>query len=867
MRGLVFLSVLLAGFILSGESALLGSKKCTYGPSYWCDSLPNAKECSAVTHCIQSVWEKQHLPEDNDDICTLCKNMVKEARDQLLSNETQEEIREVFEGSCHLIPIKVLADECVHVADDFIPELIDTLASQMNPQVVCAAAGLCNSVRVDRLIQEYKESHPVESNVIVPSQPVHHPQPGDCESCKDFVTRTIRLVKTHSRAELMDRLLAVCGRLGSLSDGCMALVEANFENIYKFLTEELTPDNFCDLVEMCENRMHETAFYQRPALQHTGNEPCDFCVAIVKHWRDVLTANTTEEEFKQILDGLCHQTGKFSKNCLALVDEYYLPLYNLLIAEIHPKQICEAVGLCGLNSVFANEYPVWTLLDAQEPATLPLIPLEPSVLVDEQQGHRMTGDDEAAAIEFEQEQEELHLPRVRLTNGGINVSPVGTNGVLGGAVGKGRVGDDNKCVMCEFAIHFLQNILEQRDTREDIEEAVEKLCDLMPSSVADECEDYVEAYGDQVIELLAQEMDPTKICTMLHLCPAHTEVEESTHGEDVSCVMCEYAMTQLEEMLQDHKTEEDIRHALDNLCSLLPKSVEAECQIFVDTYTDQVIHMLINNLTPDEVCQKLGLCKPKDVELPRLNASHQLPISRMFVSVHHADASNNEVDTGVQQSAVCVLCEFAMNELDNLLLDNATVSEITEVVDFLCAHLPGTLQDDCIGFVEQYGDAIIKLLVHDLDPQYICQQMKLCKPPSYTGQRAMLNMKLDNCQVCKGVVSYIDGRLKDGDYTRTIENILEEVCRFFPKPAEIQCRSLIEVYGPYFPNLLSELGNPDKVCQGIHFCTSDSTEQLLGGEKCTWGPSYWCQTKMHAAACKATTHCETKVWKGIAPLV
>lgn len=46
--------------------------------------------------------------------------------------------------------------------------------------------------------------------------------------------------------------------------------------------------------------MHQSEFYQRPALQHTGDEPCDFCVAIVEHWRDVLTANTTEEEFKQV---------------------------------------------------------------------------------------------------------------------------------------------------------------------------------------------------------------------------------------------------------------------------------------------------------------------------------------------------------------------------------------------------------------------------------------------------------------------------------------------------------------------------------------------------------------------------------------
>ena len=29
------------------------------------------------------------VPEDDDDVCTICKNMVKEARDTLESNQTQ----------------------------------------------------------------------------------------------------------------------------------------------------------------------------------------------------------------------------------------------------------------------------------------------------------------------------------------------------------------------------------------------------------------------------------------------------------------------------------------------------------------------------------------------------------------------------------------------------------------------------------------------------------------------------------------------------------------------------------------------------------------------------------------------------------
>lgn len=47
-----------------------------------------------------------------------------------------DEIRQVFEGSCDLIPLKVISKECKKLADDFIPELVEALASEMNPQVI-----------------------------------------------------------------------------------------------------------------------------------------------------------------------------------------------------------------------------------------------------------------------------------------------------------------------------------------------------------------------------------------------------------------------------------------------------------------------------------------------------------------------------------------------------------------------------------------------------------------------------------------------------------------------------------------------------------------------------------------------------------
>lgn len=41
---------------------------------------------------------------------------------------------------------------------------------------------------------------------------------------------------------------------------------------------------------------------------------------------------------------------------------------------------------------------------------------------------------------------------------------------------------------------------------------------------------------------------------MIHLCPAE-EAATSEVKDDVSCVMCEYAVTQLDQILGDHRTE------------------------------------------------------------------------------------------------------------------------------------------------------------------------------------------------------------------------------------------------------------------------------------------------------------------------
>lgn len=46
---------------------------------------------------------------------------------------------------------------------------------------------------------------------------------------------------------------------------------------------------------------------------------CEFCDTLVKHLRDILIANTTEEQFLEVLQGLCKQTRSFSVEVLYIM--------------------------------------------------------------------------------------------------------------------------------------------------------------------------------------------------------------------------------------------------------------------------------------------------------------------------------------------------------------------------------------------------------------------------------------------------------------------------------------------------------------------------------------------------------------------
>jgi len=230
-------------------------------------------------------------------------------------------------------------------------------------------------------------------------------------------------------------------------------------------------------------------------------------------------------------------------------------------------------------------------------------------------------------------------------------------------------------------------------------------------------------------------------------------------------------------------------------------------------------------------------------------------------------------------AASCIMCEYAMDQLDKQILNNSTEEQLKRMIDFMCAQLPSTVADMCIDFIEEHGDQIFDMLVMKMDPKEVCTELGLCKPkvaaiPQLTAveQKPIVQDKVEvaatwgTCETCQAVVEYLDKLLEDDTIEESLDKIIEKACVIVPSNSRDQCKTIVDTYGPYLMNEMAEVMDKKKVCQTIHLCKPPHGHvQLLGGEKCSWGPSYWCASQQHADACNAISHCQTKVWMNSSP--
>lgn len=807
------LAVAAAGVVITVEpkDGLLGKDECTWGPSYWCENLKTAKGCNAVDHCIHRHWEQTKVPEDNDNVCGICKDMVKQARDQLESNQTQEDLKDVFEGSCKLVHIKPIVQECIKIVDEFIPELVETLASQMNPSVVCSVAGLCNNAYIDKLFAEYSTSMKKDEtkSILLKNDEF---EPDECTKCYTIAKYMEHKLHQTPRNTMLLQFLNICGELSSFSDSCSAIIMTHFDTIYNHLQNNFNVDNICHLSGQCSGKYHkhendtdtvpqvEITPLSSVGMVEVGDDlPCKLCEQLVSHLKDLLVANTTEIEFKQVLQGLCKQTGSFADECKAIVDEYYSQIYEYLTKGLDGNIVCQISGICPSPGK-TIQGPIW-----------PLVPVEVAkigmnIMREEQPKEVTIGKEHPKS-----EAEEMQLPLERFMPFPLLQSE--------------SINGTKACTLCEYLLHYIQDTITNPVTEEKVKDFLGKVCTKIPSSIKTECQEFIDTYGDAVVAILVQEIDPSQVCPMIHICPSEALLNIwekipkkfiiKNEQDKPSCPLCLLAVSQIYNVIKDNKTQANIEAELDKLCSHLPHSLTDQCKDFVSSYSKELVEMLLADLSPQEVCDYLHLCDPqKDPGPNNINIKKDQEIITNEIPeypLHIPVQSMNTLDDGV-----CIICEFIMQYVDKAIGNQKTRDKIEKAVHSVCNHLPKTVGKECNEFVDEYADALISILSEDVTPKEACTVLGLCKVSMIQIQESV-----SECALCRAIISQIDKLLSGSKVDAEIEEVIKKVCKYLPTNEQDKCNKMVGIYGQSIINMLKGNVDSEKMCNKMALCSSN----------------------------------------------
>lgn len=544
--------------------------------------------------------------------------------------------------------------------------------------------------------------------------------------------------KSSDRDQVLRGFLGVCGKMGSFSDACASIVLTYFNDIYAELERSLTTDGICHMSGTCSAKFHkhedsseeseEDDVVEIKPMSSVGylkknvgdDVPCELCQQLVTHLRELLVANTTEDEFKMVMTGLCKQFGSFKDECISIIDQYYDVIYKTLVNDLDPNGACFMIGIC----------PKGEMEDL-------MIPVKPLVPVHVQKPLKLGENEE---LFTEEEKRQFQLPLERYMVG----SPI--DGIMGAKNPEDLLSSGTFCTICEYLLHFAQEELSLPKTEDEIKQVITNSCNKFSDSIRNTCHNFVDLYGDAVIALIIQGIDPASVCPTLKMCPTENSkdvdifapstievsVNERKEEDKPKCPFCVLVISEVVNNLDSKPTKQTIINTLDKVCDKFKNSkFKLECTDFVETYTDELLDKLLKNFTPKQICAELKLCDKDQSE------------SFEPQEIFSGDIETNEIPDntvgGIHISAFdqgetfyTPQCEICRKVVDILMkkVDNKTdKNKIIGIMKKQCKKMR-KLEFKCLELVDKDGEKIVGLvkdvLENKMTVKEVCMAMGAC---------------------------------------------------------------------------------------------------------------------------------------------
>ncbi|NWI96971.1 SAP protein, partial [Pitta sordida] len=255
---------------------------------------------------------------------------------------------------------------------------------------------------------------------------------------------------------------------------------------------------------------------------------------------------------------------------------------------------------------------------------------------------------------------------------------------------------------------------------------------------------------------------------------------------------------------------------------------------------------------PVELCGQLGLCA----------STSSLPLHTLLTEKVMQVVS--PLMERVGSTSMCEVCQATVRTVESLLENNMTEEQLVNDVEKVCYLLPHGIIGQCKDLVNSYGKAVVVMLLQATDPAAICTILNFCPRQGDTlrGAAPLGQLVASTgavCNVCQILITYFDNELLKNETLEELGGVLEKGCEMLPTPLTSKCEALIMQYEPAAVRLFVQIMDPNFICTKIRACNSHK-EDLLGSDRCVWGPHYWCKDMSTAAECNAVAHCRHHVW-------
>ncbi|UJR26421.1 hypothetical protein I4U23_007753 [Adineta vaga] len=800
MKLLTLLCVFLS--ITTGSWAY--SLDCVKGPEYWCRDASTAKDCDAVEHCQQTVWQgkdnSKKTSTTSETAHMLCNVLVHASSELLSGNSINiDSIKEYLRQDCTKLPDQNnLIQQCQMAVDIYLADILRHITSGTELNKICS------------IIQGHDTS-----NVAIPKPTFNNLKSNQtCVLCEFIVhiLQTFASANT-SAQELAHILEGICNEMPSvLRDECKSFVEAYGVDLIALLVREFDPAKVCELLKICA-KSQNVAFLTKPNAQMCGlcdyistylsaNRPienvckhfspennlkqqceilarlykpnfcsqlplcydeneiiqpleqpiessiqsaqCSLCKYVVSYVDAVVQTNKSEAAIEAALEKVCGILPSAIKaECISFVDTYG-PLLAQLIAKYGtPDLVCNALKMCH------------------------------------------NGTQTLTSIE--------HVAMMKLEKSSLGTIP---------------------CIICKYVIGYIETATKDNKSAAAVEAALDKVCNLIPGPLKDNCTAFVHKYGPIIAFLFSKNETAQQICDFIKSFSFLVDIKQVFNIKPSSinsaqCSLCKYVVSYVDAVIQTNKSEAAIEAALEKVCGILPPAIKAGCVTFVDTYGPLLAQLIAKYGTPDLVCNALKMCH---------NGTEEMTFSKA-----------TQITKSSINSAQCSLCKYVVSYVDAVIQNNKSEAAIEAALEKVCGILPPAIKTGCVTFVDTYGPLLAQLIAKYGTPDLVCNALKMCHngteemTPLLSGLTQMLKKKQPavnslECSLCKYVVGYIDTIIQNNKSEAAIEAALEKVCTILPAALKGKCDQFVVTYGPVLVQLIQKYGTPELVCNALQLC-------------------------------------------------